>query len=141
MTRRLRMNKLVSDFFPNGAHQIAVDFKKSEILMVRAGGERVDLDGVGAPVLEKSLQHLQRQLTCYKLPHECRLVDFNFPSIAHFPVQFIDNRLGLRSRAFLSQFYLHRITPLFPNDGSANELTSTHHTTRRFSRACALRQT
>ena len=96
------MNKFVGDFLSHGPHEIPVDLKESEILVVGAGGQRVDLDGIRAPVSKKSLEHIHRQLARHQLLHKGGPVHLNLPSFSHLPIKLIDNGLGLLYRSSLS---------------------------------------
>ena len=70
--------------------------------MIGAGRERVDFDGIRAPVAKKRLQRFERQLARHQLLHERRPVDFHFPALAYERIEFIDDRFRVSCGVFFS---------------------------------------
>src|SRR5262245_17094875 len=100
MARRFGMDELVGNLLAEWPHEIAIHLQKRDVLVVRASGQGVDLNSVGAPVAKKNLQSAKWQLARHELLHEWFLVHSRFPALAHLCVKSIDDRLRLRAGIF-----------------------------------------
>ncbi len=69
------MNKFIRDLLSDGRHQIALLLEKSEVPMIGASRESVDLDRIRAPVFEKRPKDLHRKLALGELVHERSPID------------------------------------------------------------------
>src|SRR5437773_758012 len=78
---RLRVHELVGDLLTHRRHEIGVLLKEVQVLVVGAGDDRVDLDGVGAPVLEEQGQYFARQGAGGEALHELALAHSFLPAL------------------------------------------------------------
>ena len=102
------MDELVGDLFSERRHQVAMLLKEGQVFVIGASRQRVDLDGIRAPVSKKGLEHFHRQLARDELLHERRLIDPRLPPFPDASIQFIDNRLRFLGGSFLAQLNLYR---------------------------------
>ena len=101
------MNQLVGQFLRHGRHEIPMLSEKVDVLVIGRDLERIDLDGVSRPVLEKQPQRFFRQRSRRQSLHELGIGHALLPAFRHLAVNFIDAGFGFGSL----QFYVHTFIP------------------------------
>src|SRR5258706_15697540 len=99
------MDELVGHFGAERPEEVGVPFKKTDVLVVGGGDQRVDLDGEGTPVLEKKTNDRKRQAAVHEALHERTLSHPIFPAPDDLPVQRVEISLGLPGAHFYSELW------------------------------------
>src|SRR5687767_2976555 len=89
------MNQLIGQLCCHGRHEVPMLAKKRNVLMVGGSLQRVDLDGIRAPVLKKNLQDFLGKLSRSQLLHKGPVGHSFLPALGDFAVMLIDQRFGL----------------------------------------------